>query len=368
MRATDLRVCPECGTQNKAKWEFCVRCGESLQDVPLGTGDASSQEDVTPGEGPGMPRGQVLLVAALALALIAAWKGWLPHSPEAQRIDPALFAGPTVPSPAPTPPVSLAAPGQKEFEEGRRLLTSGQVARAIELLARAVELDGGNPLYHNTYGVALSAGSQEAAASREFEAAVQLSPVNLAYVMDWARSLDRAGDLERAQGLYQRVLAVRPTDDGALRGLAGIGARSQRFDVALPALRRLAEMHADDLVLQQDLGYALARTGDLAAAVAAYQKVLDLRPSADYTRGLMAEALLKQGRGDEAVALLKNRLTQAPNAPLVHRGLGSLLERTGRPEQAVAEYRAYARLVPNAPDAAQLADRAARLEKAFGSS
>jgi len=32
----DFRVCPACGTRNKPKWDFCARCGESLQGVPLG--------------------------------------------------------------------------------------------------------------------------------------------------------------------------------------------------------------------------------------------------------------------------------------------------------------------------------------------
>src|SRR5687767_11271518 len=34
--AQDIRVCPTCGSRNKLKWDFCARCGESLQGVPVG--------------------------------------------------------------------------------------------------------------------------------------------------------------------------------------------------------------------------------------------------------------------------------------------------------------------------------------------
>src|SRR2546425_10627683 len=35
VRPEDVLICPACQTRNRARWEFCVRCGESLQDVTL---------------------------------------------------------------------------------------------------------------------------------------------------------------------------------------------------------------------------------------------------------------------------------------------------------------------------------------------
>src|SRR5437870_10798978 len=35
-RQANFRICPECGTRNRPKWDFCAKCGESLQDIPLG--------------------------------------------------------------------------------------------------------------------------------------------------------------------------------------------------------------------------------------------------------------------------------------------------------------------------------------------
>src|SRR5260221_1821420 len=49
MAQADFRVCPQCGTRNKATWEYCVRCSEDLRDVPVGQPAAASvPEDVSP--------------------------------------------------------------------------------------------------------------------------------------------------------------------------------------------------------------------------------------------------------------------------------------------------------------------------------
>src|SRR2546428_9643887 len=44
MKADSVRICPACGTRNKPKWEYCVKCGESLQDVPLGVPAAEAAD------------------------------------------------------------------------------------------------------------------------------------------------------------------------------------------------------------------------------------------------------------------------------------------------------------------------------------
>ena len=48
MKAESVRLCPACGTRNKPKWEYCVNCGESLQDVALGIPATVSQVALLP--------------------------------------------------------------------------------------------------------------------------------------------------------------------------------------------------------------------------------------------------------------------------------------------------------------------------------
>jgi len=182
MRPSDLRICPQCGTQNKVKWEFCVRCGESLQGVAVGDSRKPASKPEAPVDDfPDRPwRSVVWTVLALGVAVALAVMYFV-HPPPAQapRPDPGTFGGLRVPSTP--PPKTLPArevPGQKEFEEGRAALLRGDTAHALELLAAAVSLDGGNPTYHSTYGQALSQAGREADASQEFGLAVQIEPAD----------------------------------------------------------------------------------------------------------------------------------------------------------------------------------------------
>ena len=114
--------------------------------------------------------------------------------------------------------------------------------------------------------------------------------------------------------------------------------------------------------MRQDLAHALEVSGDTAAAADQYRLILDRLPEAAVTRGLLAEVLFKQGRGDEGLALFREGLERQAGNPLLYRGLASLLERSGRDKEAIAAYREYARVAPNAPDAKALAERADALE------
>jgi predicted Zn-dependent protease len=131
---------------------------------------------------------------------------------------------------------------------------------------------------------------------------------------------------------------------------------------AVPLLRAAASGR-DDLVVKQELGYALQKSGDQEGAAAVYQDVLNDMPEAHVTRGLLAEARIAQGRHDEAVAIFQAGVAQYGSAPLLQRGLASALERAGRDAEAAAAYREYARLAPGAADAQELAARAAALER-----
>src|ERR1700682_2115081 len=133
MKDNDLRLCPSCGGRNKAKWEFCARCGESLADVPVGVPDSArpaSAEPIVDMDEPFPWRG--ILGTAVAIGAAVAFWNFKPGKPP----DPGIFAVPTnQPSglaPAPKPALSAAA---KAFEDGSNLLSANRAAEAVPLLA-----------------------------------------------------------------------------------------------------------------------------------------------------------------------------------------------------------------------------------------
>src|SRR5215470_13474389 len=333
----DFVVCPACGTRNKPKWEFCARCGESLQGLPIGEPAPveavldDAEDTAAPGAVPWITGLGVFAFGALAVAM---W-GWSQKQAAAARPDPSVFTLPTMPASAPPPRPGVIEPGRDAFDEGRRLLMKGDTAGAIPLLAQAVADAPQNGTYRSVYAKALLASGSTDDALRQFEAALRLSPESVGVLSDAARALDRAGQPAEAARLYDAVLTQQPDNEQALRDLSGL----------------------------HELGHVLEKTGDVKGAAEAYERVLAERPDAHVTRGLLAEIHFTQGEKDQAIAIMRDGVTSDAQAPLPHRGLGSLLERTGQYAEAAKEYREYARLAPGAADAKQLEDRADRIER-----
>src|SRR5262245_5767980 len=265
----DVRICPTCGTRNKPKWEFCVSCGEPLQDVsvtmpmivsPVAAASAPAVEIAAPRAGPS-PLG---LVAGLALAAAAGYILWQWTRHGSAPAEAVAFAIPTAPRITPPPTPAQEPPGEDDYQEGIKLLARGDGPGAAERLARAVGAAPSSALYHDAYGKALSMSGNLAGAIAEFEEAVRIKPEMTTYLMDLGNALERAGKSDAAMAAYDRLLALAPSSVEGLRSAARLNFANA--EKALPYLRRLAEMHPVDAVVQQQFAYGLEKTGDLAGA------------------------------------------------------------------------------------------------------
>ena len=375
VRPEDVLICPACQTRNRARWEFCVRCGESLQDVtltsapPLESREPSDQEGVEEPQTEPQDNGEagmVLLVGVLVLILLNAVAClWQRDRPPATRPSPDLFTLGTQPPSLPAPGKEVAGgPGARDFEEGRRLLAGGEAAKAIAFLSRAVEAAPENAIFHDVLGQALGATGALDQAFVQFGEAARLDRAQ--FGTKTAQRLADAGRNEEAARAYEQLLASSPGDPAAQEGLGRMQYRLGNYAAAAPLLQRAVGARSDDPVLTQELGYALQATGDTKGAIEAYNKVLALVPSAEIARGLLAQLIYEQGSPENAIALVQEGIQRDPQAPLLRRRLGSILEQSGRAQEAAREYREYSRLAPNAPDAKDMAERAARLEGSSG--
>ena len=75
-----------------------------------------------------------------------------------------------------------------------------------------------------------------------------------------------------------RALLTRYPNVGVLWKLYGAALLRQGED-ALPILQRASQLLPDDADTHCDLGTALRQSGNIAGAVACYQRALDLRPA-----------------------------------------------------------------------------------------
>jgi Flp pilus assembly protein TadD len=377
MAGQEALLCPSCGARNKRTWEYCARCGESLQGAAVAE-PALAKTVVAPrskAKGKGklnilvhekepesaVPPGLIVGVGAVLLVALgfAGWR-YASTAPAPQAADPSLFAMPTQPSARPPAPVPASEPGATDFNDGLRLLALGKAAEALPFLDRASASAPSNARFKWVRGQALQQSGKEDEALASFSEAARLDPK--AHGVDYARALDKAGKSADAAAAFETALAAAPENSGAQEELGKLYYKAGNFAKAAEFLDKAVEARSDDPVLRQELAYAVAQTGDKARAEQLYRSVLAIAPGAEISRGLLSELLYEEGKGTEAMALLQEGIQNNPEAPLLRRRLGNLAERAGNPQEAIRQYREYVRLAPNAPDAKDLADRAARLE------
>lgn len=362
MKAKQAVVCPHCGALNRSSWQFCARCDQSLEGAQPEQPSPSSRQAAEAEAPSSVPANLVAVAAVIALVVlgVAAWRysGRL----TAEAPSPELFkiASPAADLPSAPPPTG---PGAADYEEGRRLMNAGDYAGAVARLGSAVAADPENADFQNVYGHALwRSGDRDGALLAHARAAALDPKLQLQY----ARSLDVAGRATEAARVYQEILARSPGATVAQTDLGRLLYRGGDFAGAARHLEPASAANPDDLLLGQELAFALDQSGQREKAAAVYQRLLRKAPSADKTRALYAENLARQGKAQEALAVLEDGIKAAPATPHLQRQLGSVLERSGRRAEAAAAYRAYARLAPNAPDARAMSERAAALEGTGG--
>lgn len=355
-------VCPSCGARNKTKWEFCARCGESLQGVAAEGGPAkkaapSGGARTAVGDSDGFNwRGPLLALVTVALL----YGAWAFYGSGTAKPDPGLFqAGTRPPAPrAAAKPVSDAT--REKFEAGRKLLRDGNATAALEPLSQAAGEAPDNAEFIGVYAEALwQTGARDNALARFHEAA-SLDPA--AYRMRLAKALNQAGKPADAAREYEALVRDNPNDYEVVKDLGLLLVSQGNFAGALPQLKKAQELQPDAEVSQQ-YGYALEKTGDRQGAADVYRTVLTGFPEAAATRSRLAEVLIQQGNKTEAIALIREGIALTPEAPLLRRSLGAALERANKMKDAAREYREYARLAPDAEDAKALMERANMLDR-----
>jgi tetratricopeptide (TPR) repeat protein len=194
---------------------------------------------------------------------------------------------------------------------------AGLPERAVDLIQRAISVNGNVALYHSNFGTILQGqGLLEEAAIR-YARALDLDP-NLAEVhINLGLLLEGQGKVNEAVARYRRALALKP---------------------------KLAEAHSN-------LGNALRTQGKLDEAVARYERALVLKPDFAEAHYNFGNVLQTQGKTDEAKARFEQALALKPTLAEAHCHLGNILQSEGKHDEAVARYEQALLLNPNYAEA-----------------
>lgn len=209
--------------------------------------------------------------------------------------------------------------------------------------------------------------------------------IGLDALMQEAVQLAAGGDVDRAAGMFRRILEDRPDFIRVHALLAGLEARRGNLDAAIGQLDRALRAGIQAPYLLTRLGMYLRDAGRFDEAAEVLEESLrgepenlltiNLLATVEGARGRLEEALhlidigldldpsyallyanrgtvfLSQGRDEEARQQFETALTHDPRLADAHNGLGVLAARAGDLEQALQNWRSAVSIDPGQFDA-----------------
>ena len=228
-------------------------------------------------------------------------------------------------SASPLPAINLLArqfsdrakPYLTSREDAARLYFSG-VEAPFDItqrnLAEAVKLDPGfGPAWLSWAGLALVRGDRAEAANRIAEAHTHKLDALTEASLD-SESASLQNDPVARLAALQRISNLSPGDIVLLRSLAENETTSGQFAAAMISWKKVIEALPGDLVAWNSLGYLHAYTGDYAAAMAALNEYKRLRPADANPIDSTGDVQYWFGKFREAAASYEAANAKDPNA------------------------------------------------------
>jgi Flp pilus assembly protein TadD len=163
---------------------------------------------------------------------------------------------------------------------------------------------------------------------------------------------DRAGKAAEAEQILAQAARAHPGSDVLLYALANAQDRKGDRQKALSTMRKVLALQPSNAGALNYIGYTLTEEGGAAAlheAETLLQRAVELRPDDGAIADSYGFCLLKQGRGEQALEELKRADGLSPGDPVILSHLGDALLAAGRRDEALAAFRsALARLLPQA--------------------
>jgi tetratricopeptide (TPR) repeat protein len=314
----------------------------------------------------------------------------VPAGPKAtpQSSDTASRTRTLLPIPRPTPSTDPAVKQQieeawSEFEE-----VAGKKGASQEELASAY---GHMGMIYHAYGFVDAAAvcyrNAHSLAPREFrwpyyygrlyqdegetknaitylKIALELRPDEIAVLVNLAQTYQADGQSEPAKGLFEKAVAIDPSQAAAQAGVGEIALSRGDFALAIRSLEAALKFQPEATNLHYPLAMAYRKMGDVTNALSHLQKKGSGKPTipdplmdkvTDLRRGqrelwIQGNKALAEGRLADAIRIYEEMLATADKAdpiPRIH--LGIAMAQAGDLKGAVEQYQQVLRMTPGNP-------------------
>jgi len=178
-------------------------------------------------------------------------------------------------------------------------------------------------------------------AEKSFTTALGLESGSASAQRGLADTLFEAGRFSEAQTRYDAALKTDPASLPAGLGLVRCRIRLEEIDAARTLLAELRKANLDSTSLQYWSGQVEERSGDRAAATAAYEKAIKLAQSGPELVGAyvgLTRLLGQEGKSEAADVTIAEAQERFPDDPLIYEALAELSSSRGSFDSAIADY------------------------------
>ena len=210
---------------------------------------------------------------------------------------------------------------------------------AVDLLARASEIDVTNADIQNNLGVALRTTGKLERAVAAHRRAIELRLDHAPAHNNLGTALRDLGQLDAAIASYRRSIEILPEYGAGLNNLGLALQEAGQLSEAIECFRRAVAMLANDVDVRLNLAKALADAYRFEEAVECYQKLLSLRPQFARAHADLGGIHYLMGQMDEAAVELVIAAGLQPDLPAARLNLGNVAKDTGRLDEALEHYR-----------------------------
>ena len=275
----------------------------------------------------------------------------------------------------PATPEPPAQPAKETLDQAEFFAEAGNPEAALAELERAVDLEPNNPRLVEALGSALYQHERFEEARLLFRRLIELSPRDaLAYtrLAMTSHATDRFDEFESALGL---AMEIDPELPEMLQFMAKVNLEQERYYDAGRIYGKLVELEPENVQNLLALAMCLYRGNQEEAAIATYERALQLDPHNEIARTNLealnagdavapegadetapenklsallekAQAALERNEAQHAIALLENVLSQHPNEVALLTALGNLYFHEGQLKEALEYFRRNANLQP----------------------
>ena len=169
--------------------------------------------------------------------------------------------------------------------------------------------------------------------------------------VELAIQAQRGGQLDVAEEIYRRVLAVWPECPDALHFSGLLAFQRGKFEEGMELIARSIEFAPEHPDFWNNYGNMLKARDKVPEAAAAYRRAIALRKDFADAHSNLGTTFVREGDAAAAEKEFRTALSIQPEHVEAHLNLGGILEKRGMLDEACAAYQKVIAMCPNDPKA-----------------